>query len=163
MGCTSILVPILIDERDYDKDCDRDKDLKRNMTLPEKHSRSGLTLIEVMLALSILGIGLFVLVAGTAQGLAVVRAARLYDHAHGLLGRIEAEHPIRSEDIRPGVERGAFGYEHRDFSWEREIDYVGDEEDRLFVVTTRVIWSRRGRRGFEEVVTYRHLPEEEEE
>ncbi len=132
------------------------------MKRKKNRGSEGLTLIEVMLSLAILGIGLFVLVAGVAQCLAVVRTARLYDHAHGLLGRIEVENTVIPGEIRPGTERGGFDSDFRDFSWEREIDVVGEEEDRLFEITTRVIWSRQGRRGFEEVVTYLHAPEEEE-
>ncbi len=126
-------------------------------------SRAGLTLIEVMLAMAILAIGGIVLISSVSQCLAVVRAARLYNHAHTLLARIDLEHPLFDEDIQVGTERGRFsGAEYRDFAWERETELVGDEDDGLYEVVSRVTWSRRGETGFEEVVYYRYVPPEED-
>jgi prepilin-type N-terminal cleavage/methylation domain-containing protein len=124
--------------------------------------RAGLTLIEVMLTMVVLGLAGVVLITATSQALGVVRAARLYNHAYQLLNRIELEHPLFDEDVEEGEEQGSF----RDtglgtFRWTRSIAVVGEEEDDLFEVRTRVSWSQRGRTGYEEVVTYRHVPQEE--
>lgn len=125
-------------------------------------SRAGLTLVEVMLAMVIMTIGGIVLITSVSQCLGVVRAARLYNHAHALLARIELEHPLFDEDIQEGADRGYFsGTEYGNFEWSRTIETVGEEEDRLFEIRTRVSWTRRGRAGYEEVVYYRHAPEEE--
>lgn len=125
-------------------------------------SRAGLTLIEVMLTMVILTIGGIVLISSVSQCLAVVRAARLYNHAHTLLARIELEHPLFDEDVQVGTERGRFsGAEYGNFEWMRVTEVVGDEEDRLFEVRTRVSWARRGQTGFEEVTYYRYAPEED--
>ncbi len=125
-------------------------------------ARAGLTLIEVMLAMVIMTIGGMVLITSVSQCLGVVRAARLYNHAHALLARIDLEHPLFDEDVQAGTERGYFGgTDYGNFEWTRTIEAVGDEEDRLFEISTRVSWTRRGRAGYEEVVYYRHAPEEE--
>lgn len=125
--------------------------------------RAGITLIEVMLTIIILGIAGVVLITTTSQGLGVVRAARLYNHAHSLLARIDLEHPLFDEDIQVGTERGRFpSTELGDFSWSRTIEVIGEEEDGLFEVRTRVSWTRRGQTGYEEVVYFRYAPEEEQ-
>ncbi len=125
-------------------------------------AKKGLTLIEVMLTMAILGIAGIALVSATSQCLAVIRTTRLYNQAHTLLARVDLEHPLFDEDILPGTERGQFsGSDYSGFSWERTIEVVGDEEDRLFEIRTRILWTERGRSGFEEVVYYRHAPEAE--
>ncbi len=129
-------------------------------TVPVGHRR-GLTLIEVMLTMAILGIAGVVLVSATAQCLAVIRTTRLYNQAHTLLARVDLEHPLFDEDIQAGTERGRFsGSDFPSFEWERRIDVVGEEEDRLFEIRTRVSWTERGRRGYEEIVYYYYAPEE---
>ena len=124
--------------------------------------RAGLTLIEVMLAVSIMGIAGIALISAIGQGMAVVRGARLYSHAHTLLARVDLEHPLFDDEIEVGVQQGRF--EDRDlgqFEWRRQIEAVGEEEDRLFLVTTRISWTRSGRRGYEEIAFYRYAPEED--
>lgn len=129
----------------------------------KRRTKRGLTLIEVMLTMAILGIAGAALVSATAQCLAVIRTTRLYNQAHTLLARVDLEHPLFGEDIQAGTERGRFREaDYAPFSWERTIEIVGDEEDRLFEIRTRILWTERGRRGFEEVVYYRHAPEEDE-
>lgn len=125
--------------------------------------RAGITLIEVMLTIIILGIAGVVLITTTSQGLGVVRSARLYNHAHTLLARIDLEHPLFDEDIQVGTEQGRFpSTELGEFSWSRTIEMIGEEEDGLFEVRTRVSWTRRGQGGYEEVVYYRYAPEEDQ-
>ncbi len=124
-------------------------------------SRAGMTLIEVMLAVVMLGIAGIVLIHSATQGLAVVRAAYLYAQAHTLLAQVDLENPLFDEDVRIGTEQGRFrNPDKQNFDWMRRIEAVGDEDDRLFEITTRVSWTRRGQRGYEEVVYYRYVPEE---
>jgi len=121
-------------------------------------SKSGLTLIEVMLAIAILAIGLVVMVEAVGRCLAIARSARLFNQAHALLPRVELMNPLLNVELQPGTDRGTFDGAFRAFQWEREIQAVGVEEDRLFEVRTRVSWSRRGGTSFEEVVEYRYSP-----
>ncbi len=120
-----------------------------------------MTLIEVMLALAVIGIGMFALIAAASQCISVVRAARLYNHAHMLIGRVDLIQPIDNEQIQPGIERGRFDGDFSQYEWSREIEIVGEEEDGLYQIATRVIWSRRGKQSFEEIVTYRYVQPEE--
>jgi prepilin-type N-terminal cleavage/methylation domain-containing protein len=123
---------------------------------------SGLTLIEVMLALTILGMGLTVLIATTSRCLGVVRQAKNYETARHLLGRVELEHPLQLEEkIEAGSDSGDFSGEPG-FQWTRDIEVVGKEEDGLFSVLTRIAWSDSGRKKSEEVITYLYRPEEKE-
>jgi len=122
-------------------------------------SRYALTLIEVLLALTILSIGLFVMIATASRCLAVARQAKHYEKARHLLARVEVEEPLPlKEEIEEGTESGGFRGESSDYRWRRTIELVGEEEDALFEVTTRVMWSDRGQQAFEEVVTYLHAP-----
>lgn len=137
--------------------------MNRTTPQPPSGARAGLTLIEVMLTMVILSIAGIVLITAVSQSLAVVRAARLYNQAQLLLAQVELEHPLFDEDVEVGTERGRFAQtDAGPFDWERTIDVVGDEEDRLFEVRTRISWSRQRHSGFEEVVTYRYAPEEDD-
>jgi len=125
--------------------------------------REGFTLIEVMLAILILGIGLVVLVNSTSRCLAVVKSARLYEDARHLLSRVELEFPIEREDISEGKESGRFEGRFGNYTWERDIKLSGEDEDGFFEITTRIIWSETGNRvGREEVSTYLYVPESAE-
>ena len=123
-------------------------------------SRKGFTLIEVMLAILILGIGLVVLVNSASRCLAVVKSARLYEDARHLIARVELEFPIDREEFSEGRESGNFEGRYGKYRWEREVSLSGEEEDGFYEVSTRILWSESGnRRGREEVVTYMYVPE----
>jgi prepilin-type N-terminal cleavage/methylation domain-containing protein len=126
-------------------------------------ARRGMTLIEVMLAVAILSIAGISLITAMGQGVTLVHSARLYNVAHQLLARVDLEHPLFDEDVEVGVEQGCFTDPGLGaFVWRRTIEIVGEEEDRLFQISTRVSWTRRGQEGYEEVVSYRYAPEVEE-
>lgn len=110
----------------------------------------------------ILGIAGVVLVTAASQCLAVVRAGHLYSQAHALLQRVELENPLFLEEIQPGTEEGRFpDPDLSRFAWRRDIEVVGEETEGLFEVRTRILWSDRGRKGFEEIIYYRFAPEED--
>lgn len=124
-------------------------------------SKKGLTLIEVLIALVIISIGVSSLMTAMASCLGVVRTARNREAARGLIRRVAVENPIDRKTITETTESG--GFEDVDeYDWSREILLV-DEEERpgLFLVTTRVRWSERGRDTFEEITSYNYAPESE--
>ncbi|NCC52838.1 MAG: prepilin-type N-terminal cleavage/methylation domain-containing protein [Spartobacteria bacterium] len=128
----------------------------------ESGRKQGLTLIEVMLALVILGISLVGLTATTSRCLAIARKARNYENARRLLGQIELTDPLFDEEIEPGDDSGSFDPPYEDYKWSRTIEQVaeeGEDEEGLYKITMRVIWSDRGRDTKEEVVTYLYAPE----
>jgi prepilin-type N-terminal cleavage/methylation domain-containing protein len=120
--------------------------------------RAGLTLIEVILATAILGVGLVTLVAATGRCLAVARKAKEYETARRLIGQMDLEIPIELEEIEEGVERGEFTGEFRGYTWEREIEEFPEEDLELFVVRSTVRWTDKGREASEQVVTYIYGP-----
>ena len=124
-------------------------------------SKAGLTLIEVLIAMVILSVGVSALMVAMTRCLAVVRTARCRDEARALLRQVDIEHPIDKKTIEEGFETGSFEDNDR-FGWSREIQMV-DEEERpgLFIVTTRVRWSERGKDAFEEAVEYKYAPDAE--
>ena len=127
-------------------------------TIPSR--KAGLTLIEVMLAIVILGIGAGTLMLATTRCMAIATKTRHYSNAHRLIQRVDVENPLTRGEVENGVESGTFDDR---YSWEREI-LESENEDRagLYTVRTRVSWSARGRDAFEEAITYLYIPPKEE-
>ena len=129
--------------------------------------RSGLTLIEVMLALVILGIGLTVLISTASKCLAVVKQSRNYETARHLLAVVEMEFQNKILELAPGqdLEDGSEDITFPDsdpYKGRWEVATEGDEKDGLKKVTFRVSWSERGANPCEEVTTYLHVPQKKE-
>ena len=119
----------------------------------------GLTLVEVLLAVVILGVGSGVLMLATARCISVVSKARHYSAAHRLILQVGAENPLTRGEIRAGTESGAFDDA---YSWEREIiEPESEDREGLYTVRTRVSWSTRGKTRFEEIVTLHYLKPKE--
>ena len=117
--------------------------------------RAGLTLVEVILALMIIGTGLVALVAAVSRCLAVPRLAMNFDTARELLGQLEAEEPVAvEEDIEEAAGSGTFESPHANFSWERKVEQEGDDEESgLWRVTTTISWTENQKTRNEQVVT----------
>lgn len=122
-------------------------------------SKVGMTLIEVLIALIILSVGVSSMMMAMSRCLAVVRTARNRDVSRSLLRLVDIENPIDRKSIEETTESGDFE-DQEAFTWSREIIMV-DEEDRsgLFLVTTRVQWSERGKDTFEEIIGYKYAPD----
>ena len=100
-----------------------------------RSDNSGLTLIEVMLAVAILSAGFAVLLSAAGRCLAVMKAAYTYQKAQWVLGMGQAEHPlIEVEDIED-LEVDGETYEGG-FVFSREVE-DDEDEDELYVVRTR--------------------------
>lgn len=129
--------------------------------LPSSRSRLGLTLIEVLLAVAILGVGAGVLMLATARCLAVISQSRHYSAAQRLILQVGAENPLTRAAIEAKSESGKFS-DDPSYTWEREIIEPENENQKgLYTVRTRVSWSDRGHESFEEVVTWHYIPPEE--
>ena len=120
-----------------------------------------MTLIEVLIALVILSVGVSSMMLAMSRCLAVVRTARNREVARGLIQRVAIENPIEDVDMEELSETGDFE-DLEEYTWFREILMV-DEEERpgLFLVTTRVQWSERGKESFEKTIKYKYAPEAE--
>ncbi|NKB25441.1 MAG: prepilin-type N-terminal cleavage/methylation domain-containing protein [Kiritimatiellae bacterium] len=126
-----------------------------------KPKQQGLTLIEVMLAVVILGIGLVVLIASASRCIAVVKTACLYEDARHLLALIDLEHPLQRDEIEEGSEEGTFSGSYSDYRWKREIKMVGEEEEGLYSLSKQVFWTEKGKRASEEVIMYIYAPSDD--
>ena len=124
-------------------------------------SKHGLTLIEVLIALVILSVGVSSMMVAMSRCLSVVRTARNREVARGLILRVDVENPIESIDMTEMSDSGDFE-DVEGYAWFRDIIEV-DEEQRpgLFLVSTRVQWSERGRDAFEEITVYKYAPNAE--
>ena len=121
-------------------------------------SRTGLTLVEVMLAVTIPSIGLVVLIASAGRAVAVAKKSKEYETARKLLADLELNEPLQLDDLEEGSEDGTFPEPYRSYRWERDLTIVGAEEDEMYEVRTRIIWpTSYGTEKKEEVVTLLHL------
>ena len=134
--------------------------MKGNGTLVGRR-KAGLTLIEVMLAVVILGVALVVLVSTAATCLSVAKKARNYETARELLARLELEHPIKKKKIEDAKGSGSFDGEYSAYTWERDVEFVGLEDDGLWKITSTVRWSESTGQNAEELVTYVHAPQDD--
>ncbi len=119
-------------------------------------SKSGMTLIEVLIATVILAAGLTSLLVGISSCLGVMRASREFATAQWVLGMGELKYPIRAveeiEDLNiDGDDSIADGFV---FSREVEEKELEDDEidDGLYVVHTRVTWGNGQEGQREEVI-----------
>lgn len=134
----------------------------RALPRPAASRRGGFTLVEVLLAVAILGIGFGVLLTGLSACLAAFRVSARFQEAQWVLGQGEALYPLRpSADVLeehpvapdPSILEG--------YTFERIVE-EDEDEDNLFVVRTRVFWSGGAETGtFDEVTRYVWQREEE--
>jgi prepilin-type N-terminal cleavage/methylation domain-containing protein len=125
-----------------------------------RRRRAGLTLVEVLLAIVILGIGLVVLIAAASRCIAVVRKVRNFETSRELLAQVELENPIQlEEDIEDANKSGSFSSPYSGYSWGREVELIGNEEDALYLVSTTIRWAERGQNVAESFVTYVYAPD----
>lgn len=120
--------------------------------------RSGMTLVEVLLAATILGLGVATLAGGLANCLAIMRAAREYQEAQWVLGLGELAHIMTTVEKIEELEVPPDTSLADGFTFERTVDEkdVFDEalDDGLYVVRTRVVWGAGGPAQSEELVRY---------
>lgn len=120
------------------------------------HSKSGMTLVEVLIATVILAVGLTSLMTGISSCLAVMRASREFATAQWVLGMGELKYPIRGvEEIEDlNVEGDTSIADGFTFSREVEEKELADDEedDGLYTVRTLVTWGSGKEGQREEVV-----------
>jgi prepilin-type N-terminal cleavage/methylation domain-containing protein len=119
---------------------------------------TGMTLIEVLIAVAILSVGLVMMLTAISRCLGVLKIAEQYHKSMWALSAGEAEFPLfRRPDMKPeDYEVPAKDYDGIRF--ERLVaDPDADSEDnemRLVVLTTKLSWQGRSREQAEEVVRY---------
>lgn len=125
---------------------------------PQSGRRSGFTLIEVLLAVVLLGVSLTIFLDAANQSLAFIADARDYERARTYLHLVDLREPLDLENLEEGEERGSLNVDGRHrIAWSREITSVGHEEDKLFHIRTEVSWGEN-HTFRESLETYLHLP-----
>jgi hypothetical protein len=120
-----------------------------------------LTLIEVLLALVILGTGMVALVTASGRVIGVARQAKNYEAARELLARVEVEEPaLLEEDVEDIAGEGTFPDPYQGFRWSRTVEPEGFEDDGLWRVVTEITWSEHKTARRERVETLIYWPEE---
>jgi general secretion pathway protein I len=128
----------------------------------------GFTLIEVVVAMAILGIGLVVIIELFGGGLRLGRTSEEYTRAVGY-ARMKLEEVSLTQSLEEGVQEGEF---NRDFRWQVEVKKVnllpptGLETDyrppvELYQVRIQVIWNSGLRERTTGLESYRIFKKEE--
>ncbi len=123
--------------------------------------RRGLTLIEVLLAVAILGMGIVMMLTAISRCLRVLQASAEYHDVLWALSAGEVEFPMiqteRDEDMEPDdFEVSAEDFDG--FRYERLVEdpyeSAEDSEVRLIVIKTRISWMGRSKEKAEEITRY---------
>ena len=115
--------------------------------------RAGITLLEVLLALAILSITVISMMQAATRCLAVTKKSKHFDAARqtmdaGMLNNpLIATNDVAELDVRP-VE-----YERDGYRFSRTLAALEEDED-MFVVTSRVTWRERGKERFLDISGY---------
>ncbi|MCF7854552.1 MAG: hypothetical protein K9N51_07140 [Candidatus Pacebacteria bacterium] len=129
--------------------------------LPGIPRRMRFTLVEVLLAVSILVFGIVGILSGYAKTTDSIRVAREHMDVYGLLkekmGEAELEARSSTSGLAHGVTRGDFGERYLEYEWQRDVKaapYEGLDE------VTLTITCRRNERVYT-LATYLVRPEQE--
>ena len=123
---------------------------------------SGLTLVEVMLAVCLLSIGLTVLMTAVSRCLAVIKISKKYQTSQWVLGMGELDYPlIETNDLKALEVDGERYLDEYIFS--REVEEEDEDEDGLYVVRTKISLADRREEPLEEVVQYVFKMDEKDE
>jgi prepilin-type N-terminal cleavage/methylation domain-containing protein len=122
------------------------------LRIADKSRSSGMTLIEVLLAVAIAGTALVILTTGAARCVAVFHRARDYQEAQWYLGLGELENPLFMTNDIKGLEVSET--EYGDGYYFSRVVEDDEDEDELFLVKTTVRWERGPRVFREEIARY---------
>ncbi|MGA0332873.1 MAG: prepilin-type N-terminal cleavage/methylation domain-containing protein [Kiritimatiellia bacterium] len=107
--------------------------------MTDPSSQSAFSLLEVLLAVLVLGIALTVFFSAANQGLAVAGQAREYQISRGLLAELELREPLDLEELEEGELQGSFSHpEYGRVTWTRSVRLEGEEEDRFYRIKTEI-------------------------
>lgn len=118
----------------------------------------GFTLIEVLLAVVLLGVSLTVFLNAASQSLAFISEAESYQQARTYLNLLDLQEPLDLDELEPGETWEDSGSLEVDSSeqvrWRRVVTPYGKDEDGFFHLRTDVRW---GESYGESIETYLFL------
>lgn len=114
------------------------------MSRPADNGRSGMTLVEVLLAVFVLGVCLVGIMEGMTACMEVFRAAGVVRQASNVIARGDAEHPffVKNDPV-DDLEVSPDGSLLEGWTYERTVE-EDEDEDGIYVVT---VVARKGRGG----------------
>ena len=125
------------------------------------HRSSGFMLLEVIFAIALLSIGLFVLVESVGRCVAAARSIQNYGVAETVLANKSYE--FRVEQPQDYLDQEGQCDDYPGFSWSRTFERYEDVEgvDGLWIQTITVYWNERGQPASDSIVEYRYLPDKQ--
>ena len=120
-------------------------------------NQRGFMLIEVIFAVMLVAIGLFVLIEGLSRCLAAARAVQNYSLVEMMLANKSYE--FRVEQAQDYDDKDGRFDDYPGYSWQRTFEST-DTED-LWLQTIKVYWYERNKLTSESVTEYRYLPEKQ--
>jgi Tfp pilus assembly protein PilV len=122
-----------------------------------RSGEGGFLLLEVLLALFLLTISVFVLIEGLSRCLAAVRAVQSYSISEMLLANQSyVFHMERGMDILD--QEGTFD-DYPGYTWSRKLEQTDTEG--LWKQVLTVSWHERGQVASDSVVEYKYLPDKQ--
>ncbi len=115
------------------------------------HSKKGFTLIEIMVALSVLSISLVVLLGLRNRGISLAEKSRHIIEAT-LLARQKTTEISAQGFAGLGEEKGDFGDESPQYSWRQTVIQTPVQEIRELLV--QIVWKENNREETVDVTTY---------
>lgn len=114
-------------------------------------SSAGFTLVEAVIAVAIMSICAFALMAAASKCLALALTSRNLHTAATVMDQAELDYPLlpTNEVSDNVVEPVTYG---NNFTFARTVEQLADEKD-MFVVETTVSWSMKGKQASESVQT----------
>jgi general secretion pathway protein I len=124
----------------------------------------GFTLIEIVVAMAILGVGLIVIIELFSGGLRLGRVSEEYTQAVGL-ARVKLEEIFLAEQLKEGSEQGEF---NKDFRWQvgvKKVDLLPVEKGlefkppvEFYQIKVNIFWKSGSKERSTEIESFRTIP-----
>ena len=114
-------------------------------------------LMEVIVAVSLVAIGLFVLIEGLSRCLAAARSVQTYSLEETMLANKSYE--FRVEQAQDYDDKDGRFDDYPGYSWQRTFEKT--DLDDLYKQTITIYWRERNNLVSEAAVEYRYLPDKE--
>ena len=129
------------------------------MSVNSQRSQDGFLLLEVLVAVFVLAVSLFVLIEQLSVCVAGARSIQNYTVSNMLLAyksyEFRAEQPTDILDQDGKFDRAPYYYP--DYSWTRKFE--GTDTEGLWQQTITVYWYEHGTEVSDSIVEYRYLPD----